>query len=531
MAETSTKLFISEGKAILGIELGSTRIKAILIGEDQQPISSGSYLWENRLIGDNWSYDLDDVWIGIQACYKDLYENVYQQYNVELKKLAGLGISAMMHGYLVFDRSDRLLTPFRTWRNNNTLEASEKLMCVFEHPIPQRWSIAHLYQSILDNQEHVPNIDFMTTLSGYVHWKLTGCKVLGIGDASGMFPIDIDETAFDSELMMRFDHLVKDEVLPWKFDQIIPEVLTAGQDAGFLTEAGTLLLDPNGQLQSGCPMCPPEGDAGTGMIATNTVSIGTGNISAGTSIFAMVVLDEKLKKVHSELDLVTTPDGKLVAMVHSNNCSSNLDAWMQLFREVAHGLGSNVSQDELYETLFKTSLKGDDDCAGLMVYGYLSGEHLTHFEKGCPLFLNPSDSKFTLANFMRANLLSAFGAMKIGIDILVEEEGVNLEKILAHGGLFKTKGVVQHLMATALNVQVATVENASEGGAWGIALLSSFLIDEEVNLDSFLKRKVFLADDEFIVGPEKKELEGVQKFMRRYKDCLPVEREAINCLT
>ncbi len=531
MTEVTTKLFISEGKGILGIELGSTRIKAVLIGDNQQPIADGSYLWENNLIDGNWTYNLDDVWKGIQSCYKNLYDNVYQRYGVKLSKLAGLGISAMMHGYLVFDRSDNLLTPFRTWRNNNTLEASERLMSLLEHPIPQRWSIAHLYQSLLENQEHVSDIDYMTTLSGYVHRKLTGRKILGIGDASGMFPIDVDKAKFDSEMMRRFNDIVKDEALPWNIEQIMPEVLVAGQDAGSLTEVGALLLDPTGQLKHNCPMCPPEGDAGTGMIATNTIAMRTGNISAGTSIFAMVVLDKKLKKVHPELDLVTTPDGKLVAMAHSNNCSSNLDSWMKLFEEVASSLGTNVSADELYDTLFRESLKGDDDCGGLMVYGYLSGEHMTHFEKGCPLFLNPSDSKFTLANFMRANLLSALGAMKIGIDILVEEEGVKLNKILAHGGLFKTKGVVQQLMATALNVPVATVENASDGGAWGIALLASFLIDEEKNLESFLTNKVFLSNDEFIIDIDKDEFEGVQEFMKRYKDCLPVEREAVNCLT
>lgn len=530
MITTKIELFISEGKAILGIELGSTRIKAILIGENQQPIADGSYLWENQLIDGNWSYDLDDVWTGIQTCYKNLCKNVQERYGVRLNKLAGLGISAMMHGYLVFDSSDKQLTPFRTWRNNNTIKASEELMSVFEHPIPQRWSIAHLYQSLLDNQEHVPDVDYMTTLSGYVHWKLTGQKVLGIGDASGMFPINIDKPGFDSELMKRFDKLIEKKEMPWQLEQIVPKVLTAGQDAGILTEAGSLLIDQTGQLQDACPMCPPEGDAGTGMVATNTISVRTGNISAGTSIFAMVVLDNKLKKVHPELDLVTTPDGKLVAMAHSNNCSSNLDAWMQLFKEVASSLGTNISPDELYESLFRTALKGDDDCGGLMIYGYLSGEHMTHFEKGCPLFLNPSDSKFTLANFMRANLLSAIGAMKIGIDILIEKEGVNLEKILAHGGLFKTKGVAQGLMATTLNVPVATLENASEGGAWGIALLASFLVNEETDLELFLTDKVFCNNEEFIITPKHEESAGVQEFMKRYKDCLPVEQQAVACL-
>ena len=372
---------ITGGETVLGIELGSTRIKTVLIDRDNNPIASGSYDWLNNYVDRIWTYNLDDVWKGLQSSYTSMVQDIKERYGVVLTKVGAIGISAMMHGYLVFDKNDELLVPFRTWRNNITKEASEKLMEVFDYPIPQRWSIAHLYQAILNKESHVREVAYMTTLSGYVHWRLTGEKVLGVGDASGMFPIDLETRSFDQRMVKQFDELIASKNFSWKLGDIFPKTLVAGENAGFLTEEGAKLLDPKGTLKPGIPLCPSEGDAGTGMVATNSVAQRTGNVSAGTSIFAMVVLEKDLSKVYSELDLVTTPSGKLVAMAHSNNCTSNLDAWVDLFGETIQSLGFEVDKTTLYKTLYTKALEGDVDCGGLLAYGYLSGEHMTHFEE------------------------------------------------------------------------------------------------------------------------------------------------------
>ncbi|WP_374956492.1 xylulokinase, partial [Orenia metallireducens] len=511
---------INGGKTVLGIELGSTRIKAVLLDENNQTIAAGEHGWENSYVDGVWTYSLEEVWEGVQSSYKNMAEDVKTKYDLELTKIGAIGFSAMMHGYLAFDQADDLLVPFRTWRNNFTEKACEQLMEVFEYPIPQRWSIAHLYQAILNDEEHVSEVDYMTTLAGYVHWKLSGEKVLGVGDASGMFPIDIETASYNQRMLEQFDDLVADKNFSWKLEDILPKTLVAGEAAGTLTAEGAKLLDPSGKLQAGSLMCPPEGDAGTGMVATNSVAARTGNVSAGTSIFAMVVLEKDLKEVHPELDLVTTPTGKLVAMAHSNNCASNLDSWVNLFKEVTASLGFEVDMTTLYKTLYNKALEGDKDCGGLLAYGYLSGEHITHFEEGRPLFARTSDSNFNLANFMRVNLQSALGAMKIGMDILIKEEGVKLDKMLGHGGLFKTKGVAQRLMAAAVNAPVAVMETAGEGGAWGIALLASYCLNKEDDqpLEAFLNENIFADQNESIIEPDAEDVEGFEIFMERYKN-------------
>jgi len=524
---------IESGEIVLGIELGSTRIKSVLLDQDNQTIATGSHGWENSYIDGVWTYSLDEVWEGLQSSYKNLTEEVKEKYGVEITKIASIGFSAMMHGYLAFDQYDELLVPFRTWRNNITEEASKKLREVFEYPIPQRWSIAHLYQSILNGEEHVSKLNYMTTLAGYVHWQLSGEKVLGVGDASGMFPIDIKTASFNQRMFKQFDELVEDENFDWKIEDVMPQTLKAGEDAGTLTEKGAKLLDPTGKLEAGSLMCAPEGDAGTGMVATNSVAEKTGNVSAGTSIFAMVVLEKDLKEVHPEIDLVTTPSGKLVAMSHSNNCTSNLDSWINLFKELTETLGFEVDMNTLYERLYNKALKGDKDCGGLLAYGYLSGEHITGFEEGRPLFVRSSESNFNLANFMRVNLQTSLGAMKIGMDILLKEEGVKLEKMLGHGGLFKTEGVGQKLMAAAVNSPVAVMETAGEGGAWGIAVLASYHLNkkDEESLEDYLDENIFNKQQEKVVDPAPEDVEGFEEFMERYKIGLPIERAAVDHLS
>ena len=414
MEKNAAKSLMEEGKAALGIEFGSTRIKAVLIGEDNKPLASGSYDWENSYVDGIWTYSLDEVWKGLKGSYRDLAENVKQSYGVTLTRLKALGISGMMHGYMAFDEDDNLLVPFRTWRNNITGEASEKLSRLFQYHIPQRWSIAHLYQAILNGEEHVGRVRYITTLAGFVHWKLTGEKVMGIGEASGMFPIDIGKKEFNQKMLSQFDELVADKGFPWKISEILPKVLVAGEAAGVLTEEGAKLLDESGNLKAGIPLCPPEGDAGTGMAATNSVAVRTGNVSAGTSIFANIVLEHDLSKPYEEIDLVTTPAGDLVAMAHSNNCTSDLNDWVGLFREFAESFGMKVDTNELYGTLYRKALEGDRDCGGLLSYCYFSGEHMTHFEEGRPLFVRSAENKFNLANFMRTHLYTCLGAMKIG---------------------------------------------------------------------------------------------------------------------
>ncbi len=443
-----------------------------------------------------------------------------------------MGISAMMHGYIVLDNAGELLVPFRTWRNTITAEAAEKLTEVFQYPIPQRWSIAHLYQAILKKEPHVKDIDYLITLEGYVHWKLTGKRVLGIGDVAGMFPVDVNTRDFDGEKIAQFDRLVEKENLPWKLQDILPKALLAGEDAGTLTEAGAALLDPSGNLSAGIPMCPPEGDAGTGMVATNSVAVRTGNVSAGTSVFAMVVLEDNLKKVHPELDLVTTPAGDLVAMVHCNNCTSDLNAWVGLFREYTELMGMKADMNEIFGSLYRKALEGDKDCGGLLAYNFVSGEHIVGFEEGRPMFVRTPDSRFNLANFMRTHLYTSLGALRTGMDILFQEEGVKLDVLMGHGGLFKTPGVGQSIMAAAAGVPVAVNEPAGEGGAWGCALLAAFRAwkEEGENLDSYLSQKVFGGQLGSVMDPDPADMEGFQKFMERYHEGLSIQRAAVDHL-
>jgi len=523
---------IESGKTALGIEFGSTRIKAVLIGEDHTPIASGSHEWENRHENGVWTYRLEDVWAGLQDSYRKLSHEVTEKYNAQLLTVGAIGFSAMMHGYMAFDKDGNQLVPFRTWRNTITAQAAERLTDLFQFNIPQRWSIAHLYQAILNRETHVKDISHLTTLAGYVHWKLTGQKVLGVGEASGMFPIDSKTNEYDERKLALFNECLSAEGIAWKLQDILPRVLVAGDAAGTLTQEGARLLDPNGGLQAGIPLCPPEGDAGTGMVATNSVAERTGNVSAGTSVFAMIVLEQALSKLYPEIDMVTTPTGKPVAMVHSNNCTSDLNAWVDLFQEFTNALGVEISESRLYEMLYQKALTGDADAGGLLAYSYLSGEHITHMEEGRPLFVRTPESRFTLSNFMRVNLFSALGALKIGLDILFEQEKVKIDQILGHGGFFKTKEVGQRLMAAAMNVPVSVMETAGEGGAWGIALLASYMLHKAENepLEAYLSDKVFAGENGTTIAPDPVDVDGFAAFMDRYKKGLVIERAAVDGL-
>jgi sugar (pentulose or hexulose) kinase len=534
MASNSVEIrsVIENGKTSIGIELGSTRIKTVLIGEDGFPIASGSFDWENSYLNNIWTYGLDEVWTGIQSSFSKMAEDVKQKFEVEVTSTGSIGFSGMMHGYMVFGESGNLLVPFRTWRNNITGPASEELTRLFDYPIPQRWSIAHLYQSIMNGEHHVSDIKFMTTLAGYIQWKLTGRKVLGIGEASGYFPIDPDARDFNADMINQFDNHISSYNFDWKLKDIMPEVLVAGQAAGSLTEEGARLLDPAGRLRAGIPLCPPEGDAGTGMVATNSIAVRTGNVSAGTSVFAMIVLEKSLSRAYSELDLVTTPEGNMVAMVHSNNCTSDYDAWISLFAEAVRELGFDVPKHQIYDTLLGMALKGDPDCGGLLSYGYISGEHITKFEEGRPLFVRSSDSNFNLANFMRVNLFTSLGALKTGMKILIEQEAVEVDEIRGHGGFFKTQEVGQRIMAAATNVPVSVMETAGEGGAWGIALLASYMINKTENesLADYLANRIFAGKSGDIVKPDPSDVAGFNEFFKRYTAGLPIERAAVENL-
>lgn len=532
MGQNDIRRAIRDGRTILGIELGSTRIKAVLIDEGHKPIASGEFGWENRYEDGVWTYHLDDVWNGIQESYRKLANEVREKYGEPLTHLAAIGFSAMMHGYLVFDEKGEQLVPFRTWRNTMTEQAAAELTERFRFNIPQRWSIAHLYQAILNGEAHLPAIRMMTTLAGYVHWKLTGRSVLGVGEASGVFPIDSAANDYDARMIASFDELVGEKGFQWKLSDILPRVLTAGEDAGVLTEQGARLLDPTGELQPGIPLCPPEGDAGTGMTATNSVAERTGNVSAGTSIFAMIVLEHTLSHVYPEIDMVTTPTGKPVAMVHCNNCTSDIDAWVRLFREMSESLGVKTELSALYETLYVKALEGDSDCGGLMAYNYYSGEPITRIDEGRPLFVRMPDSNFTLANFARTLILSALGTLKLGMDLLFEKEHVGLDQLLGHGGLFKTKEVGQRLMAAAVNTPVSVMETAGEGGAWGIALLAAYLVRKAPgqSLEDYLNNNVFAGNTGVRLEPRKEDVESFEKFMERYVRGLAVERAAAETL-
>lgn len=528
----SAKQAILEGRTVLGIEFGSTRIKGVLLDDKNQMLASGGHSWENRLENGIWTYHLDDVWNGVQDCFRDLNKNIKESYNVELETIGALGISAMMHGYLAFDKDGELLVPFRTWRNTMTEEASVELMDLFQHQIPQRWSIAHLYQSILNNEEHVKNISYITTLSGYVHWMLTGEKVLGIGDASGMFPIDADTKTYYEDMLDKFDDRVASEGYPWKIREILPKPLTAGETAGTLTESGARLIDPSGRLKAGVVMCPPEGDAGTGMVATNSVKVRTGNVSAGTSVFSMIVLEKKLSKVYPEIDIVTTPEGNSVAMVQCNNCTSDLNSWIDLFREVLDTFGVNADMGQVFGSLYNKALEGDKDCGGLMAYNYFSGEHITHLSEGRPLFVREQNCKFNLANFMRTHLYTAFGAIKVGNDLLLGEEGVKVDVIWGHGGIFKTEGVAQRILAAALNTPVSVMKTAGEGGAWGIAILASYMLQKNgESLCDYLENDVFKNGESTTIIPDEEDVKGYEVFTERYKDGLAVEKAAVETLS
>ena len=523
------KSTIEAGKAILGIELGSTRIKAVLIDQENKPIAQGSHTWENQLVDGLWTYSIEAIWSGLQDCYADLRTNVKNAYGIEIETLAAIGVSAMMHGYMPFNKKEEILVPFRTWRNTNTGRAAAALSELFVYNIPLRWSISHLYQAILDNESHVNEIDFLTTLAGYVHWQITGEKVLGIGDASGMLPIDPTTHNYSAEMVAKFNKLIAPKEYNWKLEEILPKVLSAGENAGVLTPEGSKKLDASGHLKAGIPVCPPEGDAGTGMVATNAVKQRTGNVSAGTSSFSMIVLEKELSKPYEMIDMVTTPDGSLVAMVHCNNCTSDLNAWVNLFKEYQELLCIPVDMDEIYSKLYNIALTGDTDCGGLLSYNYISGEPVTGLADGRPLFVRSANDKFNLANFMRTHLYASVGVLKIGNDILFNEEKIKVDRITGHGGLFRTKGVGQRILAAAINSPISVMETAGEGGAWGIALLGSYLVNNEKkqSLADFLDESVFVGDAGIEVSPTPEDVAGFNAYIENYKAGLPIEEAAV----
>lgn len=523
----STAATIEGGKTCLGIEFGSTRIKAVLIGPNHEVLASGAQDWENRLENGYWSYRVEDVLAGLQESYRRLALQTQERYHVQLTRIGAIGISAMMHGYLAFDQNDGLLTPFRTWRNTTTAEAAEKLTQLFEFNIPQRWSIAHLYQAMLDQEAHVAKIRYLTTLAGYLHWRLTGEKVLGIGDASGMMPVNGVTRQFDAEMVKKFDTLAAD--YPWNILDILPRILTAGERAGTLSAEGAKLLDPSGALRDGIPMCPPEGDAGTGMVATNSVRPRTGNVSAGTSVFAMAVLEKPLSKGYKEIDMVTTPAGDAVAMVHCNTCTSDLDAWVRMLGEAVSAAGAGLTKSQLYDLFYQKALEGDADGGGLMNYNYYAGEPITGLNGGCPLFLRRPDAKLTFANFARVQLYSAVATLKLGMDILKERESVRIESLLGHGGLFKTPVVGQKMLAGALNTPVSVLETAGEGGPWGMALLVQFMLEAQKGrtLEEYLANDVFAGAKGSVQLPDAADTAGFERFMADYCKGLAAEKAAV----
>ncbi len=531
MQKQEQAAWVREGRCALGIELGSTRIKAVLIGPDHVPVAMGAHDWENHLEDGVWTYHLDDVWTGIQDAYADLARNTLETCGEHLTHLEAVGVSAMMHGYLPFDGAGNQLAPFRTWRNTMTAKAAEELTALFSFNIPQRWSIAHLYQAILNGEAHVADIAFLTTLAGYVHWKLTGVKALGVGDASGMFPIDSVAGDYDAGMLAAFDQQVAAKGYPWKLRDILPQVLSAGEDAGFLTDEGAKLLDPTGTLEPGAPLCPPEGDAGTGMAATNSVAERTGNVSAGTSVFAMIVLEKPLSKVYPEIDMVTTPTGRPVAMVHCNNCTSDINAWAETLHGFAQAAGLSLSKGDVYTTLFETTMLGQKDCGGLINVGYLSGEPVTGLEEGRPMLVRMPDTSLTFANLARSLVYGAIVTLKLGMDILASEH-VRMDALLGHGGFFKTPGTAQKLLAGALNVPVSVMATAGEGGPWGMALLAAYRVRHEVGetLEAYLKNKVFANASGITLDPDPADHEGFEAYTRRFTQALEAERAAVSHL-
>ncbi len=522
------KNLILEGKTALGIEFGSTRIKGVLTDYDGNVLASGIHDWENKLVNGVWTYSLEDVEKGLKDCYSNLRKDIEKKFGVTPSKFGAIGISAMMHGYIALDKDDKQIAIFQTWRNTNTTKAADELTDVFQFNIPLRWSCAHLYQRILDKEEHIKNIASVFTLAAYVHYRLTGEKVIGIGDAAGMFPIDSEKLDYDAVMEEKFNALIK----PLKLREVFPKVLVAGQDAGRLTVDGAKFLDESGNLKAGIPLCPPEGDAGTGMVATNAVAPRTGNLSAGTSMFAMIVLEKKLSKLHREIDMVTTPSGFPCAMSHANNGTSDLNAWVNIFSEFCSLMGIKADTGELFSKLYTNALSGDKDCGGLLAYGYYSGENVTFINEGRPLFARTPDSKFNLANFMRTNLYTSLGAVKLGMDILLKDEGVKLDRITGHGGLFKTPLVMQKFLAAAVNSPVTVMSTASEGGAWGIALLAAYLADgkKDGKLEDYLDKCIFKNLAGEAVSPDPDEVKGFEIFTQRYVAGLEIEKAAINSM-
>lgn len=526
------KELIINGKTALGIELGSTRIKGVLIDFQGNVLAVGIHDWENSFIDNIWTYSLEEIHKGVRRCYSSLRKDVEQKYGITLQNVGAIGVSAMMHGYMALDKNGEQIAPFQTWRNTNTQKAADELTDLFGFNIPLRWSVAHLYQRILDQEEHVERLDYVSALSGYIHWLLTGQRVIGIGDAAGMFPIDSEKLDYDEGMIKKFDALVEPYGYSWNIRDIFPKVLTAGKEAGRLTEAGAEFLDETGNLRAGIPVCPPEGDAGTGMTATNSVAPRTGNVSAGTSTFAMIVLEKKLSKVYREIDMVTTPTGFPVAMSHANNGTSDLNAWVGLFGEFCELMGRQTDTGTLFEKLYTHSLKGDPDCGGLLAYGYYSGENITMINEGRLAFLRTPESRFNLANFMKTHLYTSLGAVKMGLDILIEDEKIKVDRIMGHGGFFKTKGVGQRYLAAAVNAPVTVMDTASEGGAWGIALLAAFLIDRnpDEKLEDYLETRIFRELSGETLTPYEEDIEGFRVFMERYKAGLEIEKCAIGVM-
>ena len=536
----TAKETIQSGKAILGIEFGSTRIKAVLIDQENKPIAQGDHEWENQLVDGLWTYSTEAIWFGLEDAYANLRKNVINEYDCEIEHLASIGISAMMHGYMAFGptgtaskgapagEAEKILVPFRTWRNTNTGEAAAELSKLFNYNIPLRWSISHLYQAILNGEEHVNDITYLTTLAGYIHWRLTGEKVLGVGDASGMIPVDPETKTYNAEMVKKFDELIAPKGYSWKLEDILPKSLSAGEAAGTLTEHGAQRLDISGHLKGGCPLCPPEGDAGTGMVATNAVKQRTGNVSAGTSSFSMIVLEKDLSKPNEMIDMVTTPDGSLVAMVHCNNCTSDINAWVKLFKEYQQLLGIPVDMNEIYSKLYNHALTGNADCGGVLSYNYISGEPVAGLQEGRPLVVRSANDKFNLANFIRTNLYATVAVLKLGNDVLFNEEKIKVDRITGHGGLFKTPVVGQRILAAALNSPIAVMETAGEGGAWGIALLASYLVNNEkkLNLADWLDEVVFAGNTGVEIAPDPEDVAGFNAYIENYKKGLAIEKAA-----
>ena len=521
--------FIDEGQAVMGLEFGSTRIKAVLIDGEHNPIASGDYTWENKFENGYWTYSIDEVWTGLREAYKALREDVKNRYQTDIRIMKAMGFSAMMHGYIALDEAANVMVPFRTWRNTTTKDAAKELSALFSFNIPQRWTIAHLRQAMMNKEEHLSRLKTVTTLAGYVHFMLTGVNKVGVGEGSGIMPVDSKTLDYDETMVKKFDAVIEKEGYSWRTRDIFPEVLNAGENAGYLTKEGALRLDPSGLLSAGIPVCPPEGDAGTGMTATNSVLKRTGNVSAGTSIFSMVVLEKPLKSYYEEIDMVTTPDGAPVAMVHCNNCTSDLNAWVNLFRENLELMGVKPDMNELYGNLYRNALNGDKDCGGLMAYNYVSGEAITGLSEGRPMFLRKPEAGFNLANFMRAHLYSALATLKLGNDILMKKEQVEIDTIYGHGGLFKTKGVGQQFLADALSAPVSVMKTAGEGGPWGMAILASYMVNREENekLPDFLQEKVFHGEKGECLYPDPEGVSGFDAFLKDYAGALLVEKAAV----